>query len=117
MLSAVAKGDRDAGWRADYARGTLRNKKAQLELALQGTFTAHQRLLLERMLVQMSTLEAQIAELTAEIEQPMVCHEELIQRLDTIAGVDRITAWTVLAEIGTDMSQFGDARHLASWAA
>lgn len=117
MLSAVAKGDRDAGWMADYARGALRNKKAQLELALQGTFTAHQRLLLERMLVQMSTLEAQVAELTAEIEQRMVCHEELIQRLDTIPGVDRITAWTVLAEIGTDMSVFGDARHLASWAA
>jgi transposase len=117
MLSAVAKGDRDAGWMADYARGTLRNKKAQLELALPGTFTAHQRLLLERMLVQMSTLEAQVAELTAQIEQRMVCHEELIQRLDTIPGVDRITAWTVLAEIGTDMSQFGDARHLASWAA
>jgi transposase len=28
-----------------------------------------------------------------------------------------ITAWTVLAAIGTDMTVFGDARHLASWAA
>jgi transposase len=30
---------------------------------------------------------------------------------------DRISAWTVLAEIGTDMTVFGDAAHLASWAA
>jgi hypothetical protein len=30
--------------------------------------------------------------------------------------VDRITAWTVLAETGVDMSVFGDAAHLASWA-
>ena len=117
MLASLVQGGRDAGWMADYARGTLRGKKGQLELALQGTFTAHQRQLLSRLLVQMSALELQVAELTAEIEQRVVCHEELIQRLDTIPGVDRITAWTVLAEIGTDMSVFGDASHLASWAA
>lgn len=117
MLVSLLEGNRDAGWMADYARGTLRGKKGQLELALQGTFTAHQRQLLSRMLAQMSALELQVAELTLEIEQRVVCHEELIQRLDTIPGVDRITAWTVLAEIGTDMSVFGDASHLASWAA
>jgi hypothetical protein len=84
---------------------------------LQGTFTTNQRLLLGRLRVQMSGLEQQLTELT-EIERRVACHEELIQqRLDTIPGIDRITAWTVLAEIGTDMSVFGDARHLASWAA
>jgi transposase len=117
MLASLQKGDRDPGWMADYATGTLRGKKAQLELALQGTFTTHQRLLLGRLLEQMNGLEQQLAELTAEIEQRVACHEEVIVRLDTIPGIDRVTAWTVLAEIGTDMSVFGDARHLASWAA
>ena len=42
---------------------------------------------------------------------------ELIERLCTIPGIDRISAWTVLAEIGLDMSVFGDSKHLASWAA
>jgi transposase len=116
MLSAVAQGDRDAGWMADYARGTLRGKKSQLELALEGTFSQHQRHLLERMLEQMESLERQLAKLTEEIAGRMECYSEVIQRLLTIPGIDRITAWTILAEIGTDMSQFGDARHLASWA-
>jgi transposase len=117
ILASLVEGKRDAGWMADYARGALRGKKAQLELSLQGTFTTHQRLLLGRMLQQMSALELQVADITAEVEQRVACHEELIRRLDTIPGVDRITAWTVLAEIGTDMNVFGDARHLASWAA
>ncbi len=117
ILASLVQGNRDAGWMADYARGTLRGKKLQLELALQGTFTSHERAVLGRLLAQMSALELQLQELTAEIEQRVVCHEELLQRLDTIPGVDRITAWTVLAEIGTDMGVFGDARHLASWAA
>jgi transposase len=62
-------------------------------------------------------IELQIAELTTEIEQRVACQEELLQRLDTIPGIDRIKAWTVLAEIGTDMSVFRNARQLASWAA
>jgi transposase len=117
MLAALAEGRHDAGWMADYARGTLRGKKPELELSLQGTFTPHQRRLLERMLQQLKALEAQIEELTADIEQRVACWEDVIRRLDTIPGIDRITAWTVLAETGTDMSVFGDARHLASWAA
>lgn len=117
ILTSLVEGKRDAGWMADYATGTLRGKKAQLELALQGTFTTHQRLLLGHLLQQMSGLEQQLTELTAEIEQRVACYEEVIARLDTIPGMDRIAAWTVLAEIGTDMSVFEDARHLASWAA
>ena len=117
MLASLVEGNRDAGWMADYARGTLRGKKAQLELALQGTFTPHQRMMLARMLGQMSELERQLADLTSEIERRMACHEELVGRIKTIPGLDRISAWTILAEIGTDMTIFGDAAHLASWAA
>ncbi len=43
MLKALVEGKRDAGWMADYARGTLRNKKPALEAALEGTFTTEQR--------------------------------------------------------------------------
>jgi len=117
MLTALREGQRDAGWMADYARGRLRNKKGQLELSLQGTFTPHQRLLLGRMLEQMEGLEQQLATLQTEIEQRVLPYKEILDRLDTVPGVDQITAWTVLAEIGTDMEVFGDSRHLASWAA
>jgi transposase len=117
MLTSLAEGKRDAGWMADYARGSLRGKKYQLELALQGTFTDHQRSVLARLLEQMSALEQRIVELTAEIEKRVAPYEDVLRRIDTIPGFDRITAWTVLAEIGTDMSVFEDADHLASWAA
>jgi transposase len=117
MLASLVEGNRDAGWMADYACGTLRGKKAQLELALQGTFTVHQRLMLARMLGQLRDLEVRLADLTADIEQRVAGYEELLTRIATIPGLDRISAWTVLAEIGTDMQVFQDAEHLASWAA
>jgi hypothetical protein len=52
-----------------------------------------------------------IAELTSEIEHRVVAYQDLIQRLATIPGIDHISAWTVLAEIGIDMNVFGDAAH------
>ena len=46
----------------------------------------------------------------------MQAQQTLIERLTTIPGVDAVTAWTLLAELGTDMSVFPDADHAASWA-
>ncbi len=42
--------------------------------------------------------------------------EQSVTRLDEIPGVNRRVAEIILAEVGTDMSKFKDAQHLASWA-
>jgi hypothetical protein len=47
----------------------------------------------------------------------MAPHQDLVARLCTIPGIDKIVAWTVIAEIGSDVSAFPDVKHLASWAA
>jgi len=116
MLKAIVEGKRDAGWMADYARGTLRGKRKDLERALEGTFTDDQRWLLDKELQQVEWLEAQVVTLEQEIERRVVPFEEQIRRLVTIPGIERKTAWAILAEIGVDMNAFADARHLASWA-
>ena len=116
MLAAIAEGRRDAGWMADYARGTLRNKKPELERALDGSFTAHQRWMLREELGHLASLEAQIERVREEIERQTKPQAEHLRRLTTIPGIDQITAWTLLAELGPDMSVFPDADHCASWA-
>jgi len=45
-------------------------------------------------------LEGEIAVLDAEIGSRMQPYEDRIQHLITIPGVDRIVAWTILAELG-----------------
>jgi transposase len=116
MLKAIVEGKHDPGWMADYARGRLRSKRRELELALQGTFTEDQRWLLDKELRQVEWLEMQIEALEGEIERRVAVFEEAIQRLLTIPGIDRKTAWTIVAEVGVDLSAFADAKHLASWA-
>lgn len=116
MLKAIVDGKRDAGWMADYARGSLRGKKKELELALEGSFTANHRWLLSKELRQVEWLETQIEVMEQEIERRVAGFAEPMRRLMTIPGIDRKTAWTVVAELGVDMNPFADARHLASWA-
>jgi transposase len=116
MLKAIIEGLRDPGWMADYARTALRRKRGELTLALEGTFTWEQRWLLDKELHQLEWLERQVEVLELEIERRVIPFGEVIARVGTIPGIDRKTAWTIIAELGPDLSAFADAAHLASWA-
>jgi transposase len=116
MLQAVVEGKHDPGWMADYAQGRLRQKRTQLQWALEGSLTEHQRWMLKEELGHLKSLEEQIHRAEAEIAQRMQPYYEQIDRLVTIPGVDRVVAWTILSELGPDMSVFPDAAHAASWA-
>jgi transposase len=86
-------------------------------MALEGTLTEHQKGLLTRLMRQLNAQEEEVADLTGEIESRAAVWDEIIGRLVEIPGIERVSAWTILAEIGSDMSVFPDARHLASWVA
>lgn len=98
------------------AGAKLRNRIPELRLALCGRFEERHRLQLKELLEQLHFLDTRIAEFGQQIEQRSQPFEEKISRLMTIPGVDRITASSLLAEIGDEMKQFPSARHLASWA-
>jgi transposase len=51
-----------------------------------------------------------------EVPAGQASFRSLIRLLHTIPGVSGLSATTILAEIGTDMSRFPDAGHLLAWA-
>lgn len=116
MLEAMVSGVEDPVTLANMAKGALRRKKASLEEALQGMIGEHQKMVLKVQLEHLDFLDKQIAELDKEVGTRTRSRDEIIERLDTIPGVDRRSAEDILAEIGTDMSRFPTANHLASWA-
>src|SRR3954454_22192357 len=116
MLKAIIAGEDDPVVLADLARQRLREKIPQLREALSGQVEDHHRFLLGMLMDRVEFLEAQIARLSARIAEVMPApFAEAIQRLDTIPGIDLRAAENVIVEVGSDMSQFPSAAHLASW--
>jgi len=116
MLEAILAGERDVEALADLARGRLRAKRDQLKEALEGRVTAHHSFLLTEHLSALEYLDEAVARVSAEIDQRLTADQEAIALLDTIPGVGPRAAEILIAEIGTDMSRFPSAKHLASWA-
>ena len=126
MLRALLAGERDPEVLADLAKGTLRRKIPELQRALHGRFAEHHAILIGIILDHIEHLEAAIAALDAQIdavidepdpqEGSSIPFARARDRLDTIPGVGKRAAEVIIAEIGTDMSRFPTAGHLASWA-
>ena len=116
MLNAIVEGKASSMEMAELAKGRLREKRDKLGKALEGRVKPHHQFLLSELLCQIDSLDETIARFDAEIEK--YCHpfEEAVELLDTIPGVARRTAEVIVSEIGSDMSRFPSAHHLASWA-
>jgi transposase len=116
MLSALVAGTTDPHVLAELAKGKLRTKLPALRAALTGRFTGHHALIVGEILAKLDYLDEAIGRLTAEIATVIAPFESQVELLRSIPGVDRRTAEGLLAEIGVDMSRFGTAQRLASWA-
>jgi transposase len=116
ILAALVAGQTDGAALAQLAQGRLREKIPQLERALTGCIGPHQRFLVAEQLAHVDFLDGAIARVSAEIAERMHPDEDAITRLDTIPGVGRSVAEALVAEIGSDLTRFPNAKHLASWA-
>lgn len=116
ILRALANGEKNPERLAGLAQGSLRRKKAELVRALRGYSSEHFRWMLVRLLSDLDVVNGSILEVEDRIETKMLPHAGLIQRLCTIPGVQKTTAWSLIAELGLDMSRFPSPGHAASWA-
>ena len=114
VIRAIIAGQEHPDWLADKAKGSLRGKRPELRLALRGRITDHHRLMLRELMEDLEFVERKIDRLDIEIGARV--DTAALTRLCSIPGVNRVTAWTLMAELGADMSVFNTPQHAASWA-
>jgi transposase len=118
MLEALLSGQSDPAALADLAKGRLREKSDALLAALSGRVRSIHRFMIAEHLGHIDHLDASIERVSGEIEEksrPFVSEGE-IDLLDSVPGISERAAQVLVAEVGTDMSRFPTAHHLASWA-
>jgi transposase len=114
VIQAIIDGVESPNFLAERAKGRLLVKIPELRLALRGRVTDHHRLMLRELTEDLEFVDRKILRLEQNIASR--ADLETVARLCSIPGIDMITAWTILAELGTDMSVFAGPKHAASWA-
>jgi transposase len=115
MLLALIEGQETPAEMAQHAHRRMRRKLDALAEALNGTIDEHHRFLLRMQFGRIKAAEDDLERIDARLREKLAPYAEPIRRLMQIPGVNWITAATIIAEIGIDMSAFASAAHLASW--
>jgi transposase len=116
MLRALLEGTSTPQEMAGLAKGRLREKTPDLEMALEGRMDFDHRFLLGLQLQRLENVNSDLAKIDDRIGERLKPYQVQHTRLRQIPGVDHVLAATLIAELGVDMSVFPSAKHLAAWA-
>src|SRR6266404_3802715 len=116
MIEAIIAGEQDAEHIAQFAKGRLRTRIPELQAALAGRVRSHHRFMLKEHFSEWKALAERIERVEKEIDKSIAPFEHAVTLWQSVPGIDRLTACSLVAEIGTNMNQFPSAQHLASWA-
>lgn len=116
MIEALIAGERNPAVLAEMAKARMRSKIPALTEALVGRFAAHHGAVARVILDHIDFLDTTIARLDDEVASRLGPFEGAVALLETIPGVARKTAETIVAETGADMARFPTAAQLCAWA-
>ena len=96
---------------------SLKNKADSVIESIEGySITNEQKLRMKIIRSHLDYIQSAIADVDSAIDAMVAKHENLIALLQTVPGIDRNSAITIISEIGTDMEQFGSSKRLCCWA-
>lgn len=101
---------------AELAQRRLRLKIPELTEALERhQMNDHHRWLIGQSVEHLVLLDRQLEELEARILVKLAPYQKQYELLQTIPGIKAMTAASIIAEIGADMSKFATAKSLCNW--
>jgi transposase len=116
IINDIIDGNDDVNHLLTHIHGKVKADRNDIAKALTGRITPHHCFMLKMIRKTIDENEKLITELDKQIDLCVAKYEVELQLLQTIDGVGRDTAITVISEIGVDMNAFQDEHHLASWA-
>ena len=99
-----------------HADPRLKATPDELREALAGELSDCHRFVIRELMAHLDELEARIGRFRQTLLSHLRDYQGILQNLQTIPGIDELSAAMLLVEIGDDMNAFGSADKLASWA-
>lgn len=116
IINDLIAGITDAEVLLQHYHGKMKAGKEEVRKALEGRITPHHRFMLQLIKNNITDKENRIAELETRIDEAVELYSVDLENLQTIPGVGKDSAISIISEIGADMSVFPNEHHLSSWA-
>jgi len=115
LLKEAMYGEIRADNIADLLHSSMLHKQDTLLKAMDGVMSLTQKHLVRAIMDHIDDMTRRIDNMSNFIDQQMQKYADDISKLDEIPGIGKLSAETILAEAGVDMSRFPTAAHFASW--
>jgi transposase len=116
IINSLIQGQTDINELAKFYHGKMKVSKTEFKMALEGRISNHHRMMLQFHQDSIADKERLIERIDAAIEVAIKAYQVEIDLLQTIPGVGKDSAISIISEIGVDMSKFPNENHLSSWA-
>lgn len=116
LIEALLNDNTDFDYLFSLCHGRIKAKKDNLKEALVGNLTPHHKFMLRAIQQSIDDILIKMEGVNDQIDLLSRPFEAELQLLQTIPGINKVSAISLLAEIGIDMDKFPTALHLASWA-
>ena len=118
IINAMIEGETNVEELTKFRHGKMQASVEELASSLKGNLTEHHKFMLTTVKESIIEKEAIIEKLDKRIDEHLRANELILdaELLQTIPGVGKDAAASILAETGNDMSQFPNEQHLSSWA-
>lgn len=116
IIADIIAGKHDAAELCKHYHGKMKASKETLKKALEGRITKHHQFMLKLISQSITDKENLITTLDAQIDEASEAYAVEIELLQTIPGVGKSSAVSIISEVGGDMSVFATEHHLSSWA-
>lgn len=118
IINMMVDGEDNIDELVKLKHGKMKASDEELSRSLKGNLTEHHITMLKLIKSSIQAKEELILEIDKQIDKQIIASELVLdlELLQTIPGVGKDAAASLLAEIGNDMSHFPNEHHLASWA-
>jgi transposase len=116
IINDLINGETSAEHLIRHYHGKQKVSRTDFRKALEGRVTEHHKLMLRIHKDSISDKEEQLKRLEEAIDHATKAYQVEIDLLQTIPGVGKDSAVSIISETGVDMSRFPDETHLSSWA-
>lgn len=99
-----------------HYHGKMKASKEEVKKALEGRLTRHHQFMLKIIKESIDDKEKLVTKLEAQIDEAAKQYSVDLENLQTIPGVGKDSAITIISEIGGNMDVFPNEHHLSSWA-